>query len=300
MMETILITGAGPNGVTGKLLKESLSSKFEILSPASIELDLTDCNQVSRYFQNHDIDYVIHCATYRPISYINKAETPDELECNLKMFYSLAAQNRNFKKMIYFGSGAELDKSKPIINASEEDFGNSIPNGKYGFGKYIMNLHSKKSLNIYNFRLFGTVNKFERPSKNVISNLCVKAINALPLELNRNCRFSFININDLSPLIGYALHNDLKNHDYNIVMSESYLLSEVAEIINKISGKKLPVKFRHEGLNPEYTANNERILNEFNPKLSSLEQSVEEVYHHYKDLSNSIDLSEIDSRWNRK
>lgn len=67
--------------------------------------------------------------------------------------------------MIYFGSGAEFDKTSAIIDIKEEAFGRSIPKDQYGLGKYIMNLNTRTSNNIYNLRLFGTINPLERYTK---------------------------------------------------------------------------------------------------------------------------------------
>lgn len=297
MTETILITGAGPRGVTGRLIKEHFIDKYELLTPNSSELDLTNDEAVQVYFENHKVDYVIHCATFRQTSIHNGHFVDEELESNLRMFFALAAQSSRYKKMIYFGSGAEFDKSKPIINISEDNFGSSIPKNKYGLGKYIMNLYSKTSSNIYNFRLFGTINQYERFTKNVISNLCVKAIKGLPLELKQDCRFSFVDINDIIPIIDYALTHELKCHDYNLVMNKSYLLSELGDIIIRLSRRSDSISFMSKGLNLEYTASNQRIIEELNPNLTPIEIAVERVYNYYDSIKETIDIVEIDARW---
>ena len=130
MKDIILITGAGPKGITGRLIKEFFQSKFNILTPSSKELDLTNDNAVYDYFIQNKIDYVIHCATFRPSSVDTSHFVDEELESNLRMFLSLEKQSSKFKKMIYFGSGAEFDKSRSIVNVSEEDFGQQIPKNK--------------------------------------------------------------------------------------------------------------------------------------------------------------------------
>lgn len=297
MTETILITGAGPRGVTGRLIKENFERKYKLLTPSSSELDLTNDEAVQVYFNNHKIDYVIHCATFRPTSVHEGHFVDEELESNLRMFFALAAQSSRYKKMIYFGSGAEFDKSKPMINIVEDDFGRSVPKNKYGLGKYIMNYYTRSSSNIYNFRLFGTINQYERFTKNVISNLCVKAIKGLPLELRQNCRFSFVDMNDISQILEYALTHELKYHDYNVCMSDSYMLSDIADIILKLSKRTGNVIFSNNGLNIEYTASNERIIQEFNPRLTPLSVAVERVYNYYDSIKDTIDISEIDTRW---
>lgn len=296
-METILITGAGPRGVTGRLIRENLEGKYKLLTPSSVELDLTNDGAVCSYFNCHQIDYVIHCATFRPTSVHDSHFVDEELESNLRMFYALAAQSQKFKKMIYFGSGAEFDKSKPIVNVTESDFGISIPKNKYGFSKYIMNHFTKNNSNIYNFRLFGIINQYESFTKNVVSNICVKAIKGLPLQLKQDCRYSFIYINDIIPIIQYALTHDLKFHDYNLTMKGSYLLSEMASVVLRISNRCDNILFSNEGLNFEYTASNLRIVDEFQPQFTPMEKAIERVFNYYYNIKESISIEGIDARW---
>lgn len=296
-METILITGAGPKGVTGRLIKERLLSRYNLVTPSSKELDLTNDDSVRIFFANNSIDYVIHCATFRQTSIDASHLVDEELESNIRMYFALASQSSKFKKMIYMGSGAEFDKSKPIVNVAETDFGRSIPKNKYGLGKYLMNCHALKSDNIYNFRLFGTVNQYERFTKNVISNLCVKAILGRPLELRQDCRFSFIDIDDVVSIIEFALKMDLKYHDYNITMDESYLLSDIARMIQNISKNNNAISIAKEGLNLEYTASNGRMKAEFPITLTSIETAIEKVYRYYFNQKDTLNIDEIDSRW---
>lgn len=296
---TILITGAGPNGVTGRLIKESLQGFYSVLSPGSNELDLTDSSQVSSYFDSHKIDQVIHCATFRPLT-ANKANfVNDELESNLRMYFNLAAQADKVEKIIYFGSGAEFDKTRDIVNIEEDAFGSAIPKDRYGFAKYVMNRHAITSDNIYNIRLFGTISPYERYTKNVVSNLCVKAAKNLPLELRRDCCFSFVYMPDVLKVINFMLTKTPKYHDYNIVMPQSCLLSEIAEMIRIFSGSNREVRFQENGLNREYTASNTRIISETGIKFTSLDKAVRVVYDHYARIADAIDLEDIDARWRK-
>ena len=296
-METILITGAGPNGVTGRLIKEYFQSEYNLITPSSKELDLTNDEVVSQFFSANQIDYVIHCATFRPHSADSSHLVDEELESNLRMYYSLASQNNHYKKMIYFGSGAEFDKSKPIVRVSEDDFGHSIPKNKYGLGKYIMNENARKSDNIYNFRLFGTINQYERPNKNVISNLCAKAVFDIPLTLRQDCLFSFVDINDVLHILSKALKTDLMYHDYNLATDEPYYLSDIASIIQELSDSPNGIMFSKEGFNLEYTASNTRLRSEMNPSFTSIRESVKDVYNYIRSIKNEINISEIDNRW---
>lgn len=149
-----------------------------------------------------------------------------------------------------------------------------------------------------NIRLFGTINPNERPTKNVISNLCYKASRGLPLELRQNCRFSFTDIDDVIRFIEYALKNDLKHGDYNFVPPKSYLLSEIGNKIIEIANIDSKLTFQKEGLNREYTGSNARISEEFS-QFTPIEESLRKVYQHMNNLPPESDIGDLDGRWNK-
>ena len=154
MKETVLVTGAGPNGITGKLIREKLANEYMILAPSSKELDLTNDDIVNRFFENNKIDYVIHCATFRPLHNTTKHFVDDILESNLRMYFTLARQSKHYKKMIYFGSGAEYAKTSGIINVKEENALNVIYLTKY----YL--IKKRKSLSFFDAYLIYEINNY--------------------------------------------------------------------------------------------------------------------------------------------
>lgn len=295
--KTVLITGAGPTGVTGRAIREYLENDYVILAPSSKELDLTDDAAVRSYFDTHHIDFVVHCATYRSNISQTTHMVDEELESNLRMYFALASQSDKFEKMVYLGSGAEYDKSKPIINIKEEQFGERIPKDKYGLGKYIMNQHCRSSRNIYNLRMFGTLNKYERYTKNVVCNLCAKAVMGLPLTLKQDVLFSWVDIMGVAEAIKFIFENDVKYHDYNIALEQPYLLSEIASIIIDISGKADKVFFEKNGFNKEYSCSTERFYSDFPRKPAELKKSITGIYNAFYNIKDSIRIEDLDSRW---
>lgn len=115
MKETILITGTGPNGVTGKLIKEKLENNFEVLAPSSKDLDLTDDGMVDNFFANNQIYYVIHCATFRPLYNTTSHFVDDVLESNLRMYFSLAKHSDDYKKCFIL----EVEQSLESLGESQ-------------------------------------------------------------------------------------------------------------------------------------------------------------------------------------
>ena len=298
--KTVLITGAGPTGVTGRAIREFLENDYSILAPSSKELDLTDDAAVRSYFNSHQIDFVVHCATYRSNISQTTHMVDEELESNLRMYFALASQSEKFEKMVYLGSGAEFDKSRPIVNIKEEQFGESIPKNKYGLGKYIMNQHCRNSKNIYNLRMFGTLNPYERYTKNVVCNLCAKAVMGLPLTLKQDCKFSWVDINDVMKAVFYLFNNEVLYHDYNIAYPCALFLSEIAAMIFQVAGRKNTVLFEKEGINYEYTCEVSRFHNSFKIEMTDVMDSVARIYNYYSNHKKSIELSHIDDRWHNK
>lgn len=295
--KTVLITGAGPTGVTGRAIREYLENDYIILAPSSKELDLTDDAIVRSYFDSHHIDFVVHCATYRSNISQTTHLVDEEFESNLRMYFNLAAQSEKFQKMVYLGSGAEYNKTRPIVNISEDQFGESVPKDKYGFGKYIMNQHCRSSKNIYNLRMFGTLNKYERYTKNVVCNLCAKAVMGVPLTLRQDVKFSWIDIKDIAKAIKYLFDHDVKRHDYNVALPQSYTLSAIAKMVCSLTSKKLQVIFGNAGFNAEYTCSTGRFDNEFDYEKTDIMKSICEIYNYFSNKREYIDIETIDCRW---
>ena len=281
-MKRVLITGTGKIGFVGNNLSESFCKKYDLLTPTRDELDLTDYGAVSRYFDTHSVDIVIHCASV----------ADDILSTDLKMFFNLEKHSSNIEKLIYFGTGAEYDKRFDIVEVSEDDISKRIPVDGYGLAKYIMNAYARHSDNMYNLRFFGIFGKYEDWTYKFISNLCCKAIFDLPLTIRRECRFDYIYIYDLPEVVEWVIENEPNYHDYNFVSGKPVLLTEIADIVKDVSGKDLDIVILNpDGRNNEYTASSDRLKKQlpwFEP--TPIYEAIEGLYKWYYDNSGIIDI----------
>jgi len=280
-----MITGTGRVGFVGNNLVEALAGRYELYTPGLNVLDLTDYDAVSRYFNKQRIDIIVHCASV----------AKDILHTDLKMFFNLEKYSDSVEKMLYFGTGAELDKRFDICKAKEDDIGKRIPVDEYGLAKYIMNAYARRSDNVYNLRLFGIFGKYEDWTYKFISNLCCKAIFDLPLSIRRECSFDYIYIDDLPEVVAWFIENEPSYHDYNFASGKPILLTEIADMVLKVSGKKLDVvMLDHEGRNNEYTADNERLrlqLPRFEP--TPIYEAIEKLYKWYYDNRDRVDIDTL-------
>ncbi len=285
MRKTILITGG--SGFIGKNLIEQLQPNYNILAPHHQELELLDQDSVQAYFKNNKIDVVIHSAT---VPAHRKIKEPKDIAYkNLRIFFNIARNSRQFAKMIFLGSGAEYGTQAEVSNARECDFDRIVPEDEHGFSKYICSKYIEQADNIINLRLFGIFGKYEDYQIRFISNAICKALFDLPITLNQNRKFSYLFIDDLGPIVEYFIENKAKHKIYNIVPSEKTELLALAEQVKKISGKKLEIKVKNPGLGKEYTGNNNLLMAEMkNLKFTPLEQALKQLYAWYEGHKDTI------------
>lgn len=287
-MQRVMITGGG--GFIARNLKEYLKDQYCVYAPTSKELDICDSEAVDKYIINNRIELVIHTAH---VNQKRREMSPaNEVEINLRMFFNLEKHSKNLDKIIYFGSGAEFDKRFDISMAKEEDFGKRIPDTPYGISKYTKTQIARGSDNIYNLRNFGVFGKYEDWKVYFISNLCCKALYDLPLTIRQDCLFDYLYIDDMCKVVEWFIENKPQYHDYNVCSGQPILLSEIAQCINKISGKELPIVISKPGRNLEYTGSNSRLMNEYKElKLQSIEKSIKQLYTWYSKNIDTINYS---------
>jgi len=275
----IFLTGS--TGFIGKNIFEQLKNKYKLLTPSHKELDLLDEKAVGNFFKKNKIDIIINCAV---IGGSRKEEhVESSLSSNLKIFFNLLKNKNKYKKMIHLGSGAEYDKSKPIINVKESDFDSTIPHDEYGFFKYICSKYIEKEKNIVCLRIFGLFGKFEDYRYRFISNAIVNNIKGLPITINQNVFFDYLYIDDFVKIVDYFISHNVNQKFYNIGTGKKIDILTIAEFINNISKKESKIIIKNKGLNKEYTCNIQNLLKEYkNLKFSSFDLSLKQLYNWYK------------------
>ena len=295
-MKKVLLLGS--KGFIGKNLSEYFENNRDDLvvdKPSIEELNLLDEKSVFNFLSENRYDIVINAAIFSPNRTECSSTNINELEADLRMFFNLERCSNLFGKMFYFGSGAEFDKTMPIVFAREDDVINGIPKNYYGIAKYTIGKIIEKSENIYNLRVFGLFGKYENWKSTFISNNCCKAIKNLPLSIRQNVYFDYMYINDFCKIIDWFIDNKPRYHSYNICTGKRIDLISIANIINKVSGKNLPIYVCKDGFANEYTGSNSRLLNELDNKFvfTDLEQSISKLYSYYERNEKDIDLMSL-------
>lgn len=262
--QNILITGG--NGFIGGFLRDRYSSQHTIFAPGHSVLDLTNSQSVDKFFTEHRIDTVIHCALAGRDK-INAVD-PALATQNLEMFSNLWRNRSKFTRLINMGTGNEFDTSTNVDHAPESTLYNHLPMASYGYAKNLIARIVNSTPGFVNLRLFGVFHHTE--NQNRFFKRLVNSTDASPFRIFQDHEFDFVNIADLALLIDAVLAGTVNDHDINVVYTQKRLLSEHARLfaeIHSIPQNRIIVE--HRGSN-NFTGN-ASILESYNLPFQGLE-----------------------------
>jgi UDP-glucose 4-epimerase len=277
--QTVLITGG--SGFIGRNLVEQLSNNYQILAPCHDDLELTDEDCVSRCFEDNAIDTVIHCAA-KP-GHRNAPDATALVYNNAKMFFNIARNAHRYKKLLFIGSGAVYDKRYYQPKMPEEYFDKHVPVDEHGFSEYIISKYIEKGENAVDLRIFGIFGKYEDYAIRFISNAICKSLFDLPITIKQNRQFDYIYINDLINVIDYFINHEPAHKAYNVTPDEAIDLIDIAEMVNVISGRNLPVIVDKPGTGLAYSGDNTRLRAEIvDLQLTPINDAIKNLYSWYQ------------------
>jgi UDP-glucose 4-epimerase len=240
----ILITGG--SGFVGRNLVKALNKDYDVYSPSSSELDLTDAQQVTTYLQNKYFDVVIHCAIRGGRRL--QPDTAVDMYENLSMYFHLMNNRDRFGKFFNFASGAEFDRRKGVFPTSKNNkLNTSWPIDYYGMSKNIISRLLKTDNQSYNFRIYGVFGTDEDDSRFIKSSL-LKIKQNLSIEIHQDKLMDFIHIDDLISIIKYYLSNPEYplDSEVELVYSQKYTLSRLATLIKEITESQVSININSE------------------------------------------------------
>jgi len=291
-VKKLLITGG--DGFIAKHCKEYFKDKYIIHVPNKSELDLLNLWKLKSYLKTFEFDYVIHAATYDAEPIFSGKDKNKVFLNNTQMFLNLAQCQSDFKRMIYFGSGAEngcegysCDNDMPEFPATTQ----------YGYSKHVMSKYITMSTNnIYNLRLFNVFGEYADWRYRILSNLLIKALFDMDMYISENKTTSYIDVDDLVKIIDLMLNKDkLKHKIYNCTSNESYNYIELAEKILQLTKKNLKISTARDNRYKSYTGTNVKLLNEFNDfQFTTLDNTIERLWQYYRKNKYSININKLE------
>jgi GDP-L-fucose synthase len=270
----ILITGA--NGFVGRNLAAALT-EHEVTKLTRQTVDLTNKTTVDTFFKDKSFDVVLHCAMVGGRRYIT--DGPEVLYKNLAMFYNLLEHQDKFDKLINFGSGAELDRSKDIDN-NNFYYKDQYPLDYYGMAKNVIARLIEDQDKCFSIRVFNVFGADEESARFIRASI-QRYIAREPITIHQNKLMDFFYIDDLVTLVKFYLNKTHIPEEINAVYNKKYFLSDIADMINNLSDYKVDRVLEKEGLSRTYVGKSTR-LDLLNLPLKGLEQGIKETYNKLK------------------
>jgi nucleoside-diphosphate-sugar epimerase len=214
----ILITGG--NGYIAKALYDNL--KHNITTITRQNFDLSSYDATCEWFNESQFDVVLHTA----IAGGSRLQEDDSvvLQQNLAMYNNLRANRHHFKKLISFGSGAELHHGDTPYANSKREIAESI----------------ETTENFYNLRIFNVFDENELLTRFIKANI-LRYIKKEPMIIHANKIMDFIYMPDLISTVEYYMTNTDLAKDINCCYEEKYTLKTIANMINSLDTHKVPI-----------------------------------------------------------
>jgi len=95
--------------------------------------------------------------------------------------------------------------------------------------------------------------------------------------------FDYLYIKDLVKLTMWFIENNARHKAYNVCTGQPVALTELARIVAQVSGRNTNVSVMTEGMGPEYSGDNSRMLTEMGGyQFWDLEGSIRDLYAWYE------------------
>lgn len=257
-MKRVLVTGG--TGFIGRNVCPYLKDKCDLFAPKREELNLLDEIAVKEYIVDNHIEIVFNLANPNPVK--NSLDSPDTMfEDSIRSFLNLYRAQEHYEMMYTLGSGAEYDKSKDIINVTEEEEQRSVPYDSYGLAKYTINQIISMSPKQCNLRIFGCYGPTDADSK-FITHAIKCCLRNTDITIKQDCFFDYLHVSDLGRILGFFINHKPNFHSYNVCSGTRLSLSQIANVVKKQMDSDKKIVLLNDGWNKEYTASNARILSE--------------------------------------
>ena len=211
----------GARGFVGSSLATYFKHNHTVVPVTRQTIDLLDPIKVRKWLEHEKFDVVVNAATTMGNNNL-LADTRN----NLGLFMNFYNNSELFGKFVNLSSGAELDRSRDLLEAPEEDIFTVMPSDSYDFGQNMKSRICVRTPNFYTIRIFNCFGLGEIPTR--IFPRFLLAGNT-PLTITNDRYFDYFGIKDLCLLVDYFANNESEHKDVNAVYLTKYKISEVIE-----------------------------------------------------------------------
>lgn len=274
----ILVTGG--SGFIGKAFIRAYRKQFDIVAPTREQMDLGDVRAIEKTFKDNKFDAVVHLAS-APEKAAGAALEADDLIMFKNIQYMSIVHG--VKKLIILGSGAEFDRSRPVVNVTESEIGSSVPTDGYGLGRYLIRTLAEKDKITTELRIFDI---FGYGGSGVIDKIVsagAKGKKQIVVPCDRVV--SAIGVDDAVRVIAEFVKRDLPKGEYNLVAAEPVGYLAVAKSVKRMvrrDGGDIDIVLKRDTVDPEYTASGAKLSEVLPVRIGSVSNGVKKLYEEIK------------------
>lgn len=263
----ILITGK--NGFIGKSIRDLPFT--DITFVGRNEVDLTNTDDVKKFFSDKAFDIVIHTAKIGGNRLLR--DEADVTDSNLRMFFNLLRNKNKFTRFINLSTGAERDRFTD--NIIESDY----PTDPYGMSKSIISKYCRDLNNFYNIRIFNVFGSQELPTRFIKNNI-ENYLHDRDIIIHKDRLMDFFFIDDLVSLLAFYITEPVANLQKEIDCSykQKYTLLDIAKKINNLSNKTVNINLLSLDLDRPYIGDSSTLENT-SLELFGLDYGLKIVYN---------------------
>ena len=269
----ILLTGG--NGVLGKEFVKYYRSMFDIVSPSQDAMDILDVRSIENVFAKNRFDAVLHLA-----GAIDGSDGQNSLVMFKNIQYMSLAHG--VKKLIVVGDGAEYGH-RPLVDVTEDMFGEVIPTDGYGLGRYLVSVLASKDRITTVLRLFEVYGTgLKNAPINKIVSAAAKGKKTITIE--RDMTVSAVSVTDVVKTLAKFLQGNFPKGDYNLVPNDkmSYVqIAKAAKRLAKADGHDIEIVVKNDGIADEYSASNDKLVSA-GAKITPMNKGIKELYEDLK------------------
>ena len=249
-MKKILLTGA--TGFLGSELLKSFTLQYDVyiitrhkslnknFPKKKIKIiSYKTFGELNKKLIRLKLDYVVHCATH----YVKQHNFDDLEKLNKSniLFGNVILENLNnmgVKKFINFSTVWEN------YDAKKENFFNLYAAYKNSFNS-IINFYKKKAkkTQFYSLVISDTFGEFD-VRKKIINTLRINfKKNKVTNIISKNLSLNLLNVKDIEFAVNLILKRKIKPNHYVLKNTKNLLIADIIKRVNKISNKKIRVKW---------------------------------------------------------
>ena len=273
----ILLTGG--SGFLGKSFIKEYGGKYDITAPTAEEMDLNRFEQINRQFKSRQFDAVVHLAA-KSEQYKGDGIDSDNLVFFKNIQY--AAIVNGVRKLIVAGDAADLNRVGGIADATESDFGKSVPTDGYGLGQYLINLLAGKDKISTILRFFNVYGAGANPKTNPVAEIIDGVKRKKEVTVTADRRISALYVADALKIIAAFLDNHFPKGQYNVVPDEPVTYFDIARKAKsaaKKNGREVKLVLGAGNMLDEFTGRNDNLRKLLpNFKFTGLSSGVNKTY----------------------